>query len=126
MAWASKLKASGGPNMIVALGKHQLADFLKDVEKSVRDGKEFLLPVRVPPKGLAEGCRCYVSAGGRTRGYVEFVDVVPLEKQRLRTLGGKIPPGWYVVLRGPLVEMDQPSPLRGSASIGSYRYCEDL
>lgn len=112
--------------MIVALGEHQLAAFLKDVEKAAQDGKDFLLPVRIPPKGLAEGCKCYVSAGGRIRGHVEFVDVVPLEKQRLRVFGGKIPPGWYVVLRGPLVGMDEPSPLRGSAALGSYRYCEDL
>jgi len=112
--------------MIVALAEHQLADFLKKIEKAHKDGKEFLLPVRVPPRGLGVGSRCYVSAGGRTHGYVEFVDVVPLEKQKLFSVRGKIPPGWYVVLRGPLVGMDQPSPLRGSASLGSYRYCEEL
>ena len=125
VAWASRIKASGGKNMIVALAEHQLVSFRQDVEKAHQAGKDFLLPVRVPPKGLGKGSRCYVSSGGRLHGYVKYVDVVPLEKQEL-LLGREISPGWYVVLRGPLKEMDGPSPLRGAAAVGSYRYCEDL
>lgn len=109
--------------MIIALTEEGFSTFLKNVAESVRKGKDFLLPVVHPPRGLGEGAKCYVTSGGQTKGWVEYMGIIALEGHRATFLGKKMPAGWYVVLRGPFHSMEYDVPMR---EFSGFRYCGEL
>lgn len=109
--------------MIIALTAEGFETFVKNVAESAEKGKDFLLPVVRPPRGLVNGAKCYVTCDGKTRGWVEYVGVLALDEHRQSVFGKKHPAGWYVVLHGPFVEMDHEVPMR---KFSGFRYCGEL
>lgn len=109
--------------MIIALTEEGFTQFAENVDRSIESGKDFLLPVVRPPRGLGEGSKCYVTAGGKVRGFVEYVGVIALEEHRAKFLGKKMPAGWYVVLRGPFEAIANNESVR---TFDGFRYCGEF
>jgi len=110
--------------MLMALptGK-TLAEWIADVNKAAEKGRDFLLTVKSPPKGLHDGAKCYVISDDKVQGFVGVIDVLALSDQRLHYMGQKLKAGWYVVLRGPFLLLEKPVPQHG---FNGYRYCEEF
>jgi hypothetical protein len=123
-----KLRITGGRNMIISLRKDELDAFRTRLAEASRHGKSFVLPVGVPPKGLADGSRCYLSVDKHIVGWVRFVGVVPHEEAVMTESGDRLATRfkWFIVLEGPMVEERTASPLKRPLPVGQYRYCDEV